>query len=197
LLTAAVLLPALGWACAIKPSIGLAHLCYRLDWRAAALAAGFLLLSVAISPAWPTAWLRELASLHGHPPPIATLVGMWAALAVFRWRQPEARLLLGLVCVPQLLFFYDQLAVGLVARTSRELLGLLLCQWVAAAIWWASWFAWPRPETTYVAAASPFVLVGVYVPALLVVLRRPNTGDLPAWIERLFSLAGIRIRRKR
>jgi hypothetical protein len=192
LLTAAVLLPALGWACAIKPSIGLAHLCYRLDWRAAGLAAAFLLVSVAILPLWPNAWLSNLASLQGHPPPIATPIGACAALALFRWRQSEARLLFGLACVPQLLFFSDQLALGLVARSFRQLLALLACQWIAAAIWWAS-----RPaETTYVAAAAPFVLAGVYVPALLVVLRRPNTGDLPAWIERLFSLTGMRIRRK-
>jgi hypothetical protein len=179
LLTAAVLLPALGWACAIKPSLGLAHLCYRLDWRAAALAAGFLLVSLAVYPDWPAAWRHNLTTLVGHPPPIATPLGIWAALAALRWRQPEARLVFGLACVPQLLFFADQLALGLVARQRQELVGLVGCQWIAAGVW----FVMLRPDTAYVAAAAPYVLLGAYLPALLIVLRWPNHGDVPPWID--------------
>jgi hypothetical protein len=40
-----------------------------------------------------------------------------------------------------------------------------------------------RPGTTYVAAAAPYVLLGAYLPALLLVLRRPNRGDVPPWID--------------
>jgi len=36
-------------------------------------------------------------------------------------------------------------------------------------------------------AAAPIALWGLYVPALVLVMRRPNEGDLPEWLERLAS----------
>ena len=34
---------------------------------------------------------------------------------------------------------------------------------------------------------SPHMIVGVYLPALIIVQRRPITGNAPAWLERIVS----------
>lgn len=172
LLTAAALLPALGAFAAVKPTLGLAALAYRADPRAVLLAGGTLALSVLVLPAWPREWLANLAHVGGHPAPAFTWAGAPLLLALLRWRRPEARLLAAMACVPQLLFFADQLAVGLVARSAREAKLLSGCGMAA----WALWFATVDPRAAYVPAAAPWVLAGVYLPALTLVLLRPNAA---------------------
>lgn len=172
LLTAAAILPAAGIALAAKPTLGLALAAYRLDKRIIAGAALFGVATLALRPTWPGEWLHNLQFVVTHPPPIATPLGVVLLLALLRWRQPEARLLFALACVPQLLFFADQLAVGLVARTRSELTALVALQLAA----WLAWWSWVGPNDAYVDFAAPFVMVGVYLPALVVVLRRPNSG---------------------
>lgn len=120
LLAAAALAPALGALAAVKPTLGRAMLAYRARWRAALPAAAVLAASLVVLPGWPRGWLANLAHVEGHPAPAFTAAGCALLLALLRWRQPEARLLVVLACGPQLLFFADQLAVGLVARTRRE-----------------------------------------------------------------------------
>ena len=185
LLTAAALLPALGALAAVKPTLGLGVLAYRARWGPALAAAAFLLVSVAVLPTWPAEWLANLERVEGHPAPILTPMGAVLGLAVLRWRTPEGRLLLTLACVPQLLFFADQLPLVLVARTRREL-QLVVGAALAATVGWGLTLA---PGDPYVARAGAWVMAGVYLPALAVVLRRPNRGDTPAWLEAL--LAGV------
>lgn len=179
LLTAGAILPVAGIALAAKPTLGAALALYRLDLRMMAIAALFGLATLLLRPTWPMEWLANLQHVATHPPPIATPLGFVLVLALLRWRQPEARLLFALACVPQLLFFADQLAVGLVARTRSELTTLVALQLGA----WLGWWAWIGPGDAYVDAAAPFVMLGVYLPALVVVLRRPNSSaaanDIP------------------
>jgi hypothetical protein len=179
LLAVAALVPAAGVFAAVKPTLGLAMLSYRPTWRGVLGAGAFGLVSLAWMPTWPWRWLANLAQVDYHPAPITTPLGVALLLAALRWRRAEARLLLALACVPQLLCFADQLAVGLVARTRREAFGLTTCGLVSAGLWW---FA-TRENPEYVRAAAPYVLAGVYLPALLMVLRRPNAGAVPGWIE--------------
>lgn len=176
LLTAGVILPVAGIALAAKPTLGLALAMYRLDRRTIAGAALFGVATLLLRPTWPMEWLANLQHVATHPPPIATPLGCILVLALLRWRQPEARLLFALACVPQLLFFADQLAVGLVARTRSELTTLVALQLGA----WLCWWAWIGPNDAYVDAAAPFVLLGVYLPALVMVLRRPNSASAAA-----------------
>jgi hypothetical protein len=165
-LTLAALVPAFGCLAAIKPTLGLGALFYRLDWRAFAGAALLAIASIAILPAWPREWLANLHHVTSHPPPIATPLGVVLILAVFRWRTPEGRFLLAMACVPQLLFFADQLPVYLVARTRTQMATLALCGTVA----WLAWFVQLKTGDLYVTMAAPYVTIGVYAPALLLVL---------------------------
>jgi hypothetical protein len=166
LITAAAMVPALGWLAAVKPTLGFGALFYRLDWRAFAGAALFLLVSVIVLPAWPHEWIANLHNVESHPAPIATPFGIALILAALRWREKEGRLLLAMACVPQLLFFADQLPVYLVARTRVQMAALALCGTIA----WLAWFVQLKTGDLYVPRAAPYVMIGVYAPALLMVL---------------------------
>ena len=180
LLTLAALVPSVGFLLTCKPTLGLACFCYRPTWRAIVSACAVLILSIAVMPSWPLEWLANLGEVRAHPAPIATAMGPLLALAVLRWRQREARLLLAMACVPQLLMFADQLPLFLVARTSREGWFYTLAGLIVAVIWVPRHYLQPG----IVAMTAPYVLLGCYVPALWIVLRRPNEGRVPDWVER-------------
>jgi hypothetical protein len=86
-----------------------------------------------------------------------------------------------MACVPQLLYFADQLPLWLVARTRREALVLSATSLIA---WLVALQAFRRPGGNPAFESDALVLAGVYLPALLIVLRHENAGSLPAFIER-------------
>lgn len=176
--------PLLGFLFTCKPTLGLACLTFRPTRSAVVGCAVLVLLSLALWPRWPLDWLHNLKSVSEHPAPIMTPTGVLLGLAALRWRQREARLLIAMALVPQLLFFADQLPLMLVARNRREALLLALGGWLSAGFW----FVHQSAEFGAVLAAAPYVMAGVYLPALWIVLRRPNEGPLPAWLERQLSL---------
>jgi hypothetical protein len=180
LLTAAVLLPWLAPLRVLKPSIGLALTVGYPTWGAVAGGALLLAASLVVMPTWPAEWLANLRALGPHPPPVMLPGGVLILLALTRWRRPEARLVAAMACVPQIMFFADQLPLWLVPRTDRErhtLLVMGLAGLIAAV-------ATDDQPTGLVFRAAPFVLASCYLPAVVMVLRRPNEGPLPEWMER-------------
>jgi hypothetical protein len=181
LVTATLLLPTLGFLAVVKPNVGLASVAADPS-RVRILGGGaFLVFSLAFQPSWPAEWLRNLRSMPGHPIPLLLPGGFLALLALLRWRRPEARLLVGMACVPQLLYFADQLPLWLVARTRRESMILSATSLVA---WLFALQAFNRPGGNPAFDSDSLVLAGVYIPALLIVLRHENAGAVPAFIER-------------
>jgi len=174
-LTVATLVPSAGFFLACKPTLGLACFCYRPTWRGAASCAAIGLLSLALMPTWPWEWLDNLSWVQRHPPALLTPGGWLLALAAVRWKQREARLLLAMACVPQLLFFADQLPLFLVARTRREAVLFTACGMVVGVIWVARHFM----RYAAVQLTGPYVMLGCYLPALWIVLRRPNLASEP------------------
>jgi hypothetical protein len=181
LMTALLLFPAISWLAPIKPNIGLATIIARPS-RVAVLGSGaFLVATLAFQPTWPVEWLRNLRSLPAHPAPIFVPGGFVVLLALLRWRRPEARLLAAMVCVPQLLYFSDQLPLWLIPERRRESMLLSassLFAWAASLVFTTRAGLQPAFSSTF------YVLAGVYLPALIMVLRRPNLGALPPWAER-------------
>lgn len=179
-LVLAMLWPGLGFFLASKPTLGLA--CFTGRPTVAALVGGgaITLLSLALWPAWPWLWLHNLRAVVEHPSPVAAPFGALLFLAALRWRRSEARLLLALACVPQLLLFADQLPLMLVARSRREAALLTIGGWIAA----VCWFVRESDKFGAVSFAAPYVLAGCYLPALWIVLRQPNQGHLPESVER-------------
>jgi hypothetical protein len=185
IISAATLVPAAGFLLATKPNLGVAAFAYRPTWRGAAGVAIILLVSIAMNTAWPREWLANIHSVRSHPSPIQVPFGWLLLLALMRWRQPEARLLIAMACIPQLLFFSDQLLLGLVTRTKNEAELFAGCGLAASLVWLIRAGA-NNPNLTGLAA--PYVMLGCYLPALIIVLRRPNEGTVPAWLNRLTTV---------
>lgn len=170
LMMAAALLPGMEWLGVAKPNIGIALAAYRPRWRALGGAGAVIVASAVLVPGWPYDWVRSLAfdRAHAmHPIPLLLEFGPVLALAAMRWRNADGRLLLALALVPQKLFFYDQLPLALVARSARESLAFAAVTGGAALVWVMTTTAAARER-----AAVPYVMLAVYLPALVLVLRR-------------------------
>jgi len=175
LVVVAAMQPTLGALAALKPNIGLAAFAYRPSRAMAIGGLVIVALSLVVLPRWPIEWLHAVRSLPGHPAPllIARGAGLILLLAALRWRSPEGRLLLVSACVPQLPFFADQLPLMLVARTRTELVGLTALSQVG----FLAWFTFLSKDEAYVPKAAPYVLAFILIPALVLVLRRPNSAS--------------------
>jgi hypothetical protein len=191
LLVGASLVPSFGFLLACKPTVGFALWCYRPSRSAFAGGVAICLLALAVLPTWPLDWLAVLRdNPYGsqYVSPIALPGGFLLALALFRWRLPEARLVLAMAMIPQNYFFYDQLPLLFVPRTERGLLGTIVWVWLvrALAVELVHTPSLPDPAARSL-ALSPFVLWGIYLPCLVMLLKRPNEGPVPPWLERLLE----------
>jgi hypothetical protein len=154
---------------ACKPNLGLGLFLYKPSWRGLLTGAALIVLSWLILPSWPFDWLKVVKTLQGHPPPFLILpLGPILLLALLRWRFPEGRLFLALSLLPQLLFFYDQLPLWLVAQDFRQSLLLSALSWVA-------YFTWRMRGMDPISRAvlrqpGPHILALIYLPALLLLL---------------------------
>lgn len=170
LLTAAAVLPALSWLLAAKPSIGAALFAAFPSRRALIGGLALLALSLALSPTWPVRWLESMR-VSVHLSPIGSPGGFILLLALLRWRTPEARLLVGLAFVPQIIGLYDTLPLFLIPKTRWQGYGLAGLSYVAA---FGQVVAAPRlpgmPLETMLADRWPFIFLCLYLPALVMVL---------------------------
>lgn len=190
LLAASLGLPWLGMAYAAKPTIGAALLVARPSWWAVLGGGALLAVSFLLQPTWVADWRGALqgaavgatSSSIPYMAPVTMPGGPLALLALLRWRRPEARLLAALACVPQTLLVYEAVPLLLIPKRAGEVVVLLLTSW-AAALWLATQapFAGRLDSLT---ASGTAIVVCLYLPCLAMVLRRPNEGALPAWLER-------------
>jgi len=173
LLTAGAVLPWLGLFWVAKPSVGTAVLAAYPSRRALWGSALLLLASFLVVPDWPARWYEALRNSQ-HASPILQPGGIILLLAVLRWRRPEARLLLGLACVPQTIGLYETVPLFLIPRTRREAYVLAVLSYVAA---FAQAILFPRlPGMSLeqnLASRWPVLLGLVYLPALVLLFLQP------------------------
>ena len=185
LYAAAYFLPVLAVLGSAKPNFGLVlGLASRANRTLILLLGGsivLILVSEVVRPGWHTDWLNNLRSAPHFRAPIVRPFGFLLLLAALRWRRPEARWLLGLSLVPQAPSFYDQLLLAVVCLTTRESL-----IFAASTVILFFYVGFNTPQPDY---ASWGALVGngtvwiCYFPALVMVLRRPNEGDVPGVVR--------------
>jgi hypothetical protein len=196
LLGAAFGLPWLGVFLSAKPTIGLAVFLARPT--RIAIVGGLVLAAVAlaIQPTWPAEWLGAIHHTSLLTPggtlyaaPIVTPGGAFAALALLRWRRPEARLLVALACVPQTTLLYETVPLFLVPATIVEGGVLWLGSWLVAA-WMHVAGPFPSDPHRFIASGTAIGWL-MYLPCALMIIRRPNAGPLPRWLER--RLSGARV----
>jgi hypothetical protein len=184
LLTAALCIPSLAWIFAAKPNMGLALLvsAARAQTIRVALIGGLVLsvVSLLIFPGWPLEWLAALKTARHIHAPILLPGGVFVLLALLRWRRPEARLIVALACVPQTTWWYEALPLFLIPATYRE--SLLLSLVSSLGILFQLEFTPPATEIEFNRTVGVLMIAFIYLPATLLVLLRPNRGELPPWL---------------
>jgi hypothetical protein len=200
LVAAAMLMPSLGAVSAMKPTVGLAVLAGMRTQRAQLLAVGagvaLLAASLVVMPQWPWSWRAAIADAPHMSSPVAhwRVGGPLVLLALARWRRPEARLLAALACVPQSTIVYEGLYFLLFPRTLRGV--TLLATTSYGALWMQDRIsAWAPTTAALQWAVGDVLVVCFYLPALVLVLRRANDGEVPRWLD-VLARAGARIARR-
>lgn len=178
LFSAAFCLPWLGFVLAAKPNVGgaiaLASGSRRLLVTAMMGGLALVAISVALLPSWPMEWFAAVRGATHLTAPIVSVGGFVILLSALRWRRPEARLILLLACVPQTGSWYEALPLLLVAQTRRESQILSL----VSSIGFLSirFLIHGQPEPQFNREVSALMVAFAYLPAMIVVLRRPNTA---------------------
>jgi hypothetical protein len=133
-----------------------------------------------IYPTWPLVWLGQISTYQGIIPPLFVLpLGPLILLALLRYRDQKAWLLLLMAAMPQRVL-YDQLALLLVASNLREMLILVLCSWISmpALMIYGGWYHLPGGWYLW-------ILLTLYLPALGILLAPTVAGWVKQWRSRL------------
>jgi hypothetical protein len=170
LLIAAALTPAFSWVLAVKPTVGFALWAAYPNRKAVIGGLLFVGLSLLVRPGWVHEWLASVARTP-HEPHLLRPGGFLLLLGLLRWRRPEGRLLACLGLVPGTTAVYETLPLALVCQNRVEAAGFASLTMLAHLLFYLGpQGAWP------IGAAYQWwvLLILVYLPALVVVLRRPN-----------------------
>jgi hypothetical protein len=178
--SAAFIVPLLSFLYVAKPTIGLAMLAARATRRGlisfAVGASVMMAISLVIAPGWVGEWIATVRAHSGHMiAPVLQPGGFIALLALLRWKRPEARLIVALALVPQNVAWYDSVPLLLVPLTLMEsrLSTILMSVPIILEVMTKGRADgvidfWPRGYELAIFA---------YLPAIVMVLRRPNSAD--------------------
>ena len=183
LMTAAALVPPLGFLLVAKPTTGLALFLYRPTWIATLGCLALVVVSLAIRPSWPLEWWASAMQVRSEfRVPLLVPGGQLLLLALLKWKRADARLLLALAVVPQSMLPYEGVILFLITVALWEGLALAALSWVAMAI---------RAQANVTSLDAHYdlfallIVLLMYLPALAMVLRRPNEGDTPDLLRAL------------
>ena len=146
-----------------KPQVGLPIFLTRLSKRGFWACVVVGLASLAMFPRWPMLWLGQL---HNYEHFIALLVlpGPIILLALLRYRDRDAILLLLTACMPQR-WFFDVLILWLIPKTRKEIIITVFLSWCAG-IW-----RYYLPPHSFIEVGR-LVVILIYLPMLAIVLLR-------------------------
>jgi hypothetical protein len=138
-----------------KPQIGLAIVGYKKpSLLGIALSIALVGLTIVIQPDWPIKWLASVNEYRGFIP-LMQPFGFVLLLALFRWRDPSARLLLLMAILPKRAE-YDMLPLWLIPNSRRAMLVYTLLTSTTALI--GIYFA------------PMMALAAIYFPLLIIIL---------------------------
>jgi hypothetical protein len=157
-----------------KPQIGLPVFFTNMSRRGVIACILLAALSLALMPSWPMQWVRQLGNYQHFIPFLALPVGPLLLLALFRYRDRDALLLLFSSLMPQR-WFFDSFILWLIPKSRREIAWTVLASW-GAGIW--RWYHFPHSF----AEVGRWTTVFFYLPMLVLVLwrRRQETEPSPA-----------------
>ena len=174
LVVASSLIPVLGFLLTVKPNTGLA--CWIAHPSRAAVIGGLALfaLTLVLLPSWPLDWWAAIQQRSQHiRSPMLRPFGWVLLLAALRWRTPGGRLLLASAIIPQNTLPHELLPLVLIPGNAVEMAVFVVGSWIAVA------FTSVGQEHAsslpgLVTEVWPLLLLSVYLPALFMVLRRPE-----------------------
>lgn len=186
LFTAFLFLPWIGVVLAAKPQAAIPLLASTTSRRGIwlALLGGLILIAISLvlQPAWPVRWIEGVRNARFMEPPIAQFGGPLVLLALLRWRRPEAWLIVVLACMPQAPGWYNTLPLFTIPAGFGEAVALA---GVATAFGWIGATLIPQTSSAseFYSWVGAVIVVSVYLPATALILRRPNCGPSPAWLN--------------
>lgn len=176
------LFPALSFFAVVKPTtagaIAAAYLPRTINFGAIAVAITAIICATIAAPNWLTRWFDAVSSAAYYRPMILRPAGFVLLLVLVKWRRPEARMLALLACAPLSGMAYDALVLCVVPNSRREATVLAMSSLLAAPFRMVAQDEGARFAVATDHNALPY-LVCLYLPALVLILRRPNrTVDL-------------------
>jgi hypothetical protein len=172
----------------VKPHAAIPVGLARFSWPGFALGVVATVIAFVLLPDWPLRWWATATTYSGGPLVVQFAPAVLVFLALLRWRSESARYLI-LCALAPLRSFYDYLLLFVLPQTSRQLIALVICSWLA----YFAWFFMPAID------AVVFIFIFLYLPCLVWVLRGavrqihpttdPQQGDafaqFAAWYSRL------------
>lgn len=146
-----------------KPQIGLPVFLTRLSKRGFIATGIFVGITFVVMPSWCKYWLAQ-AVRYEHFIPILIFPGPLLLLALLRYRERGAQLLLLSAIMPQR-WFYDAFTLWLIPRSRKEILYTALFSW-GAGIW--RWYHVPHSFHE----VGRWAVIFLYLPMLFLVLFR-------------------------
>src|SRR5438874_966256 len=163
LIMASAFFPLLLPATLAKPQLGLPVALTHVSWRGVLACLVFLLLTLIALPSWPLLWIHQFG-YYEHFIPLLVLPGPLLILALWRYRDRDAWLLLLAAIMPQR-WFFDAFILWLIPKTRREILFTAFFSW-GAGIW--RWYQYPHSFSQ----VGRWAVLVIYLPMFVVVLAR-------------------------
>lgn len=153
-----------------KPQIGLPVFFTHASRRGIVACIVLAAVSLAIMPRWPLIWIAQTGH-YEHFVPLLVVPGFLLLLALFRYRDRDAWLLLLAACMPQR-WFFDSFILWLIPKSRREIVWTVFFSW-GAGIW--RWYHFPQSFTQ----VGRWTVIFLFLPMLAVVLlRRYSATDV-------------------
>jgi hypothetical protein len=168
IIAASAFFPSLLPATMAKPQIGLPLFFTHASRRG--IVACFIVgaLSLIVLPRWPLLWIAQMKH-YEHFIPLLILPGPLLLLALFRYRNRDAILLLLAACMPQR-WFFDSFILWLIPKSRREIVASVFLSW-GAGIW--RWYHVPHSFNE----VGRWAVIFLYLPMLAIVLWRRNHAE--------------------
>lgn len=168
LIAASAFFPFLLPAAMAKPQVGIPVFISRFSMRGLWACMGVAVLTLIAMPRWPVLWLSQIGK-YEHFFAILILPGPLILLALFRYRDRDAILLLVTACMPQR-WFFDTLILWLIPKSRREIMVTVFFSWCAG-LW-----RWYHPPSS-ITEVGRWIVIFTYLPMLAILLLRKPVPD--------------------
>lgn len=163
LIAASAFFPLLLPATMAKPQVGIPIFLSRLSLRGLIACLCVAVATLMVMPRWPMLWLREFGN-YPHFFAILVIPGPILLLALLRYRDRDAHLLLLNACMPQR-WFFDTFTLWLIPRSRREIVAAVFFSWWCG-VW--RWYHIPHSATE----VGRWIVLFIYLPMLVILLLR-------------------------